>query len=96
MAASMPEEPTIKSSEIAAAMKRIRKKLGYSKKEMAGKLGLRRGKYACLEASTKACTVLHLMAVQRLTLHEAKIREDNQLLSKSIREEVVAVATRPL
>ncbi|MDP4023963.1 hypothetical protein Q8W71_15135 [Methylobacterium sp. NEAU 140] len=92
----MPDEPIIKSSDIAAALKRIRKRLGYSKKEMAGKLGLRRGKYACLEASTKACTILHLMAVQRLTLQEAKVREDNQFLSKTIREEVKAVATRPL
>ena len=66
----------------------IRKDLSLTQAEMAKHLGLSLRAYSDLENGVAQCKLTHVMAAERLTLLEARRREQPELIAQSVRADI--------
>lgn len=74
----------------------IRERLGFTQQAMADRLGMSLRAYHDVEGGASKCRPIHVLAAERISLQEAKLRENAELMAKPVAQEVRALAERGL
>lgn len=74
----------------------LRKQMNLTQQEMANHLGMSVRAYSDVENGVSECRLIHMLAVERITLQQAKIQEDPALVANPVVQEIRAVIARGL
>ena len=74
----------------------LRKKMNLTQQEMADHLGMSVRAYSDVENGVSECRLIHLLAVERITIKQAWMKDDPKLIANPVVQEIRAVVARGL
>lgn len=74
----------------------LRRKLDLTQQELASSLGMSVRAYSDIETGISECRQIHMLAVERITLQQAKIQGDPTLVAAPVLHEIRALIERGL